>query len=186
MSRSRATVYIALGGNLGDVRATFESALCAIKDVIGQVEARSSLYQTLPLKPPGKEAETFQNYLNAVIGCSTELSPTEVLSTLLTIERDHGRVRNPLERYAPRTIDLDILMYGAEVIDTPNLIVPHREIDNRDFVLVPLAEIAGDIINPRTGKTIRAALDAFLRSGQPRFILPDIISWDDREHSLSK
>lgn len=174
---SETTAYIALGGNLGDVRATFESALCAIADVVGPVTARSSLYQTLPLKPPGRESESFQNYLNAVIGCRTALPPIQLLDTLLTIERNHGRVRNPIERYAPRTLDLDILMYGSRIIETERLIVPHREMERRDFVLVPLSEVAPDIVNPRSGATIRQSLTLLRASDTPDFILPGRTPW---------
>ena len=126
---------IGLGSNLGDARALFAAAL----DALGRlpqtrVLATSSYYASAPFEADGPD------YLNAVARIETRLSPRELLEAMQRIELAHGRVRGV--RNAPRTLDLDLLLYADERIDEPGLVVPHPRLHERAFVLVPLAEIA--------------------------------------------
>ncbi len=124
---------IGLGSNLGDRKAHLESAGRAIARRIGTVAASSSLWETAPVGGPDQGP-----YLNAVVVVDTELAPRTVLDRLLDIERDHGRERR--ERWGPRTLDLDLLLYGDQEIDSPGLVVPHPHLTERRFVLEPLVE----------------------------------------------
>ena len=139
--------YVALGGNLGDVAATFAAALACIDALPGTtVRARSSLYRNPPL---GGAAQP--DYLNAVAAVDTQLPAHELLEALLAIERQLGRTRDPVARWAPRTVDLDLALYGEHVVVEPGLRVPHPGLHERAFVLVPLAEIAPDAVVPGHG-----------------------------------
>jgi len=139
-------VYVALGSNLGDRMAHLSSALDALRthpDLHAVV--CSSVYETVPMGPQDQP-----NYLNAVVGLQTELTAFKLLGELQDIETRLGRVRNGV-RWGPRIIDLDILLYADEVIDTPELSVPHPGIAERSFVLLPLAELAPELIVPTKG-----------------------------------
>lgn len=129
--------FIALGTNLGDRNARLTAAMRSMAD-IGVVTAGSPIYETEPIGGP-----TQGPYLNAVVRLDTELSASALLKGLLEIERAAGRVRD--KRWGPRTLDLDILVYGSEMISEPGLTVPHIEIRNRRFVLMPLADVAPDL-----------------------------------------
>jgi 2-amino-4-hydroxy-6-hydroxymethyldihydropteridine diphosphokinase len=135
-----AEAFIALGGNVGDVRATFDQAvslLCDDSEV--RLVARSSDYRTPPWgvtdQPP---------FTNAVIAVSTTLAPHTLLTRAQACERALGRDRTKEQHWGPRTIDLDILTYDDLVLDDATLTLPHRHLFERAFVLVPLAEIAPD------------------------------------------
>ncbi len=134
------TAYIALGGNVGDVRSAFASGLRMLQEHGIAVVRISSIHQTealvLPGSPPGPD------FLNAVAEVQTDLSALELLDILLLIEQKHGRVRD--KRWAPRTLDLDILLYGDEVINHPRLTIPHPAMHERLFVLIPLRELVPD------------------------------------------
>lgn len=132
-----ATAYIGLGSNLVDPYTQVCSAIDTLAALPGCTLGRcSSLYATAPLGPlPQPE------YVNAVVSLATRLSPLELLAALQGIERDHGRVRDGY-RWGPRTLDLDLLLYDELQVRLPELVLPHPEIANRAFVLVPLAEIA--------------------------------------------
>lgn len=138
MVTSDAGVFIALGSNLGDRADTLDSAIASLAAEPGiRVLKRSTFHETDPLGgPPGQG-----RYLNAVIEVQTLHSPRELLAILLRIERDHGRVRG--DRNAPRTLDLDLLLYRDAVIDEPDLVVPHPRMWQRNFVLRPLRELCG-------------------------------------------
>jgi 2-amino-4-hydroxy-6-hydroxymethyldihydropteridine diphosphokinase len=134
--RSYRDIYIALGSNLGDRERTIEAAL---RDLQAQGDIRvvrcSRLHETEPVGgPPGQG-----RYLNAVAELETELPPRALLDRLLTIERRHGRVRGVAN--GPRTLDLDLLLYGQRVIDKQDLMVPHPRMWQRPFVMQPLEEI---------------------------------------------
>ncbi|MFH8133442.1 2-amino-4-hydroxy-6-hydroxymethyldihydropteridine diphosphokinase [Pantoea osteomyelitidis] len=130
-------VYLALGSNLADPLQQVDAALSAL-DHIPETQrvATSSFYRTPPYGPPDQP-----DYLNAVVALETRLAPESLLDHTQRIELAHGRVRKA-ERWGPRTLDLDILLFGDDVIDTPRLTVPHYDMHNRAFMLVPLLEIA--------------------------------------------
>jgi len=139
-----ARAYIGLGANLGKPAATVAAALEALAKIPSTtLAARSSLYATTPLDAGGPD------YCNAVAALDTSLSPLELLHALQAIELAHGRERS--YRNAPRTLDLDLLLYGDTVLRQPELTLPHPRLQERAFVLVPLLEIAPDIVLPALG-----------------------------------
>lgn len=127
--------WVALGANLGDARATVERAFDALAGLPRtRLLARSSLYRSAPVDAAGPD------FINAVAGIDTALTPMELLDALQAIERSEGRERP--YRNAPRTLDLDLLLYGDLSLDHPRLILPHPRMHERAFVLLPLAEVA--------------------------------------------
>jgi 2-amino-4-hydroxy-6-hydroxymethyldihydropteridine diphosphokinase len=141
-----AIAYIGLGSNLADPVSQLKSARTAIRALKGLRElAFSSLYYSLPMGPQDQP-----DYFNAVIAVETTLLPMVLLRALQTIENAQGRIRKT-ERWGPRTLDLDILLYNDQTIDLPDLTVPHSGITERAFVLYPLFEIAPQIQVPGHG-----------------------------------
>ena len=137
--RDPVVAYVALGGNLGDAAGAVRAAMDRIDALPDTaVTRRSSLYRTAPVDSTGPD------YINAVVEVSTGLDPVALLSHLQVIEIAAGRERP--YRNAPRTLDLDLLLHGATRIDTPRLRVPHPRMNERAFVLVPLAEIAPQLV----------------------------------------
>jgi 2-amino-4-hydroxy-6-hydroxymethyldihydropteridine diphosphokinase len=135
------TAYIGLGSNLQNPVQQIENAILALQKLPETfVKAVSSLYQT---KPVGWLDQP--DFINAVCELHTELSAQVLLAHLLDIEQDQGRIRNGIKNQ-PRTLDLDLLLYGNEIIHESNLIIPHPRLQQRAFVLVPLLEIAPDLI----------------------------------------
>ena len=129
--------FVALGANLGDRLANLQEATDRLAGTPGvRVVRTSRVYETDPVGPPQPE------YLNAVVTVETMLTPRELLEACLEVERTMGRER--LERWGPRTIDLDVLAYGHEEIDEPGLQIPHPRMHERAFVLVPLLELDPD------------------------------------------
>jgi 2-amino-4-hydroxy-6-hydroxymethyldihydropteridine diphosphokinase len=140
---------IALGSNLGDREAHLAAAIAALRREPGiEVVAVSFLYETDPVGPPPQGP-----YLNAAVRVNTELAPRGLLDCLLQIEAAAGR-RRSRERYAPRTLDLDLLLYGDERIDEPGLVVPHPRLHERTFVLEPLCDVAAERVHPVLHETI--------------------------------
>ena len=136
--------YIGLGANLGDARATLSAALTALGRLPETtLRATSSTYRSAPIESSGPD------YLNAVARLDTRLSPLALLVELQRIEHEHGRERP--YRNAPRTLDLDLLLYGDQRIDLPGLTVPHPWLHERAFVLRPLAELAPELVVPGHG-----------------------------------
>ncbi|MGZ8585809.1 MAG: 2-amino-4-hydroxy-6-hydroxymethyldihydropteridine diphosphokinase [Actinomycetota bacterium] len=132
------TAYLGLGANLGDRLGNLQLAVDALGATPGVRVMRSSrVYETEPVGGPEQP-----EYLNAVLEVRTDLSPRELLRACLAVEDDMGRVRT--ERWGPRPIDIDVLTYGTETIDEPDLVVPHPRMHERGFVLVPLAELDAD------------------------------------------
>jgi 2-amino-4-hydroxy-6-hydroxymethyldihydropteridine diphosphokinase len=134
-------VYIGIGSNLGNRILHLAQAREAIAVKVGAIVHASSIYDTAPWGPVPQE-----NYLNQVICISTTLSPRALLDQLHEIERAAGRDRKNEVRFGPRTLDLDILIYGERTIDEDGLTIPHPRIGERAFVLVPLAEIAPQVL----------------------------------------
>jgi 2-amino-4-hydroxy-6-hydroxymethyldihydropteridine diphosphokinase len=142
-----AVVHIGLGANLVDREATIRAALERLDAEEGiEVVRVSSLRETDPV---GYEDQP--RFLNGVAELETELSPGELLERLLAVERDLGRVRQG-PRYGPRTIDLDLLLYGDALVDEPGLEIPHPRMTERRFVLEPLAELDPDRVVPGRGR----------------------------------
>ena len=144
---------IGLGSNLGDRRGHLDYAAIRLADFLSDLRV-SSYLETEPVGVAGAQPL----FLNAAAVGRTSLTPQELLRALLLIERERGRAR-PFPR-APRTVDLDLVLFGEDVIDEPGLIVPHPRFRERRFVLEPLAEIAPDLIDPVTKKTVRELLAA--------------------------
>ena len=146
-------VYLSLGSNLGDREANLANAIARLRQ-LGEVVAVSSFYETEPM-----EFAAQPWFLNCAVALKTELMPKQFLSKMLSIERELGRRRT--QPKGPRTIDLDILLFGNSVIHTPQLDVPHPAMHQRRFVLEPLTEIAPDVRHPvfkRTAQELREAL----------------------------
>jgi len=144
-------VYLGLGSNLGKCQHNLSKAAELLSPYI-HVEQISSLYETEPVgyldQPP---------FLNAVLRATTYLPPRDLLTQAKEVEKELGRV--PSFPNAPRPIDIDILFYGDQVINSPELIIPHPHLEERAFVLIPLAEIAPDLVHPVSGKTIRKMVE---------------------------
>lgn len=137
------TVFIAVGSNLADPVTQANEAIQALKSLPRSEFVRaSSLYSSTPMGPQDQP-----DYINAVVEVKTELTPLELLDCTQAIELEQGRVRKE-ERWGPRTLDLDIILYGNEVIDSERLVVPHYGMKEREFVLYPLAEIAPNLTLP--------------------------------------
>lgn len=143
--------FVALGGNLGDVLATFRGALLALAAEAGRVGAVSSAVRTPALVPPG--APPGPDYWNAAVELSTDLSPEALLAVLLGIEQRFGRERR--EKWAARTLDLDLLLFDDVARTAPDPVLPHPRLAERAFVLVPLAELEPSLVVPGTGRTVR-------------------------------
>lgn len=143
-------VAVALGSNLGDREGYLRAAIAALASAIHQLRV-STFHETAPV---GVGAQP--TFLNAAAVGETALPAPDLLDTLLTIERDEGRVR-PFPG-APRTLDLDLILYDDAIIDTPSLVVPHPRFRERRFVLEPLSEIAPDWRDPVTGRTVEELL----------------------------
>lgn len=146
--------YVGLGGNLGEAHETLEAALTALQAVAGvQIEAVSSAYRSRPVDADGPD------YINAVAAVRSSLGPLELLHALQTIEECHGRERP--YRHAPRTLDLDLLLYDTARRHSTELTLPHPRWVERAFVLEPLAEVAqalGDVLTALPDQTERARL----------------------------
>jgi 2-amino-4-hydroxy-6-hydroxymethyldihydropteridine diphosphokinase len=150
------TAYIGLGANLpspaGPPRVTLAQAMERLGE-LGQVKGRSSLYSTAPV---GLMEQP--RFLNAVAALETDLAPRALLDCLLEIEREFGRDRSVSLANGPRTLDLDILLYGEQIVSEPGLEIPHPRLKERAFALVPLEEIAADAVVPRSGRRVRQLL----------------------------
>jgi 2-amino-4-hydroxy-6-hydroxymethyldihydropteridine diphosphokinase len=159
---SEIDAVVGLGSNLGDRQALLAGAVAALRS-LARVVAVSSLYETVPVGP----AQPL--FLNAAVRLATPEQPERLLAQLLGIERAAGRVR--LERWGPRTLDLDLLWVNGAVVDSPSLTLPHPELLARAFALLPLLEVAPTAIDPRTGRRYAEAAMALDPSGVVR--LPD-------------
>lgn len=145
-----ATVYLGLGTNLGNKEANLRTAIYKLQERIGKQVSLSSFYETAPW---GFESD--HSFLNAAIGLETSLSPIEILHITQEIEKELGRTKKSVNgSYSDRLIDIDILLYDTLVLQTPELTIPHPLMTERDFVMKPLIEIAGNVIHPTRKKTL--------------------------------
>jgi len=145
-SADTARAFVSLGANLGDRLSSLRRAIDSLQ-WLGEVVAVSSVYETDPV---GYQDQP--QYLNMAAELSTKLPPLRLLHGMLEIEQQLGRVRTFAN--APRTVDLDLLLYGDQIVDTSSLTLPHPRMRERAFVLVPLVEIAADAVDPVTGWTM--------------------------------
>jgi 2-amino-4-hydroxy-6-hydroxymethyldihydropteridine diphosphokinase len=146
-------VFLGVGTNLGDREANLKEALAGIGKYIGRVINSSSVYET---EPWGFNAE--QQFLNIVVKVETALIPSEVLESILTLEKSLGRVRSE-NQYSSRVIDIDILFYGDEIINSEELKIPHPLLHKRKFVLVPLCEIEPELVHPVLKTSLKSLLE---------------------------
>ena len=139
-------VFVGLGSNLEQPEKQIADALVSLNGMANVLVRKcSSLYLSKPVGPQGQP-----DYINAVAVLETTLVPLDLLDQLQAIETQHGRIRGNV-RWGPRTLDLDLLLYGDKKIKNERLTVPHPEMQNRDFVLIPLSEIASDLVIPVLG-----------------------------------
>jgi 2-amino-4-hydroxy-6-hydroxymethyldihydropteridine diphosphokinase len=159
--------FIGIGANLGDPAAQCRDAVRRVGTIPGvRVLRCSSLYRTAPLGPMEQGW-----FINAVAEVRTDLSPAKFFEALKAIERQMGRTDGP--RWGPRVIDLDILLYGQEVVDQEGLKIPHPEMHRRRFVLAPLCELASYEIHPAFGVSARGLLDRIDDTGVVELYAPE-------------
>lgn len=154
---------VGLGSNLGDSFGTFAVAARELSR-LGAIDAYSALYRTAPLGPPQPD------YLNAAVRLRTSSSPLELLRSLLAVEAKLGRVRR--ERWGPRALDLDLLWIAGLAVDTPELQVPHPELELRSFALAPLLDVAPEARSPLGGPAYADLLAALPEAGLARLATP--------------
>ncbi len=153
MTRSTAQCVIAVGSNLGDRLANVRSAVSGLVDTDGvEVLAASSLYETAPVGGPGGQGA----FYNAALLARTTLEPPLLLAVLHRLEASRDRER--VVHWGPRTLDLDLLVHGDEICDDPALVLPHPRMHLRRFVMVPVCDVAPDLVHPRLGVTMRTLL----------------------------
>lgn len=153
----KTRAVLALGSNLGDRKKTIKGAIKSLnRQKKIKVVAKSSLYETIAVTEAGAD-ETQPRYLNAVVMIETSLSPKELHQATAQVENSFGRVR--LARWAPRTLDIDIITFGTELVETKSLIIPHPRAFERAFVLVPWLEVDPEAVIPGRG-SIRLLLES--------------------------
>lgn len=156
------SVFVLLGSNLGDRELLVNQAYKMMDKRCGEIVAKSRLYES---EPWGFQAEYW--FLNQVIVLKTTLSPDDLMRKLLSIEKELGRDRSqPHEGYVSRPMDLDILYYGSEIIDTQMVTAPHPRLHQRRFTLLPLCDVAPDFVHPTMKKTNLQLLDECQDAGQ--------------------
>ena len=140
-------VFLQLGSNLGDRELLLQDAIVAIEERVGEMIEKSKVYESTPWRSEGQK-----NYLNQILKVKTELQADDVLSTILDVEKNLGRLR--LEKWGERLIDIDIIFFNDSIIETAELCVPHKHMHERMFVLTPLHNIAPEMVHPKYNKTV--------------------------------
>jgi 2-amino-4-hydroxy-6-hydroxymethyldihydropteridine diphosphokinase len=158
---STSIIYLALGTNLGDRTGNLRAALAALPPAVTMLE-KSPVYETRPWGVTDQPA-----FLNMAIKGETRLEPQELLKHLKNLEIQLGRL--PSIRYGPRKIDIDILFFANLILKTPELTIPHPDLHERPFVLVPLADLAPELLHPVLGKTVRQLLAEVETAGVKRY-----------------
>jgi 2-amino-4-hydroxy-6-hydroxymethyldihydropteridine diphosphokinase len=161
MSTEPVSVYLSLGSNVGDRKENLDRALSFLSERL-RVEEVSSVYDTAPEDNPDQP-----RFLNLIAHAYTTLEPQSLLALVKGIEAKLGRT--PSTRYSPRPMDIDILFYGKQALNSTTLTIPHARIPERAFVLVPLAEIAPEMVHPVSGKPVRQMLAELKRGVQGVF-----------------
>jgi 2-amino-4-hydroxy-6-hydroxymethyldihydropteridine diphosphokinase len=145
--------YLALGGNVGNVRESFDYARKRLEKETGQPVRASRLYRTAPWGESGQP-----DFLNMVVEIHWDRSPRALLDLALSIEHERGRNRSREKRWGPRTLDIDLLVFGSSTVDDADLSIPHPRMKERTFVLAPLSDLAPDLIPPGWRRTIHQVL----------------------------
>lgn len=146
---------LSLGGNLGNREKTISEAISEISELKNvELISQSALYETVALTLAGED-ENAPKFLNCAVKIRTKLEPKKLLKKLFEIENKHGRVR--LERWGPRTLDIDIIAFGSEILQTKSLQIPHPRAHQRGFVLIPWAEIDSEAVLPGHGSVAKLA-----------------------------
>jgi 2-amino-4-hydroxy-6-hydroxymethyldihydropteridine diphosphokinase len=157
LARMHKVVYLSLGSNVGDREANLREAISKLSEV-GQVVAVSAFYETEPVDTGPQPW-----FLNCAVKLDTEKMPRQLIAAILSLEQSMGRQRR--KEKAPRTIDIDVLLFGSSIVELPSLTIPHPRMHQRRFVLEPLAEIAPEARHPGFKRTIRELRDS-LPAGQ--------------------
>ena len=147
------TLFLQLGSNLGDREQLIKDAMNLINEKIGKVVSSSKIYESDPWRVDGQK-----NYLNQILEVHSSLSAEDSLKVLQDIENELGRVR--LEKWGERLIDIDIIFFNNDIIETPELCIPHKHMHERNFVLVPMNEIAPNFVHSKYNKTVSELLHA--------------------------
>ena len=168
MRTEQVTAYISAGSNKGDCVRTLSSAVKNLMMIDGvKVAEVSSLYET---EPWGRKDRS--NFLNCVIGIRTKLEPVKLLDTLKKMEGEFGRRLNT-EKWSARELDLDILIYGEAIINSSALVIPHKHLVERKFVLTPLVELCPELVLPGSGITVTNALHTCTDNGSVKLFQAD-------------
>ena len=154
--------FLGLGSNLGNREKNLKEARTGIEESIGKIIICSSVYQT---EPWGFESD--KKFLNMVVCVETDLSPSGLLGRILMIESQLGRIRCK-DKYSSRNIDIDILFYNNEIVDEADLKIPHPHMQERRFVMVPLSEIAPELVHPVLKKSVESLLKSCKDTGKVR------------------